>query len=50
VLRQRVLRLFHDSLALFGVLGIDRELAPPDAFAASYQPVVPGHPWYKRIA
>jgi chemotaxis protein methyltransferase CheR len=50
VLRQRVLRLFHDSLALFGVLGIDRELAPSDAFAASYQPIVPGHPWYKRIA
>jgi chemotaxis protein methyltransferase CheR len=50
VLRQRVLRLFHDSLALFGVLGIERELAPSDAFAASYKQVVPGHPWYKRIA
>jgi chemotaxis protein methyltransferase CheR len=50
VLRQRVLRLFHDSLALFGVLGIDRELAPSDAFAGSYQQVVPGQPWYKRIA
>ena len=33
LLRQRVLRLFHDSLALFGVMGIDRELGASDAFA-----------------
>jgi chemotaxis protein methyltransferase CheR len=50
VLRQRVLRLFHDSLARFGVLGIDRELAPSDALAGSYQQLEPGQPWYKRIA
>ena len=50
VLRQRVLRLFHESLMLFGVLGIDRELSPSDASAESYQQVVPGQPWYKRIA
>jgi chemotaxis protein methyltransferase CheR len=50
VLRQRVLRLFHESLALFGVLGIDRELSPSDACFDRYQQVVPGAPWYKRIA
>ncbi|MDM5178021.1 chemotaxis protein [Massilia sp. DJPM01] len=50
VLRQRALRLFHDSLALFGVLGIDRELAPGDTLAASYQPVFAHQPWYKRVA
>jgi chemotaxis protein methyltransferase CheR len=50
VLRQRVLRLFHDSLALFGVLGIDRELAPSDGYEGSYQPIFPNLPWYKRVA
>jgi chemotaxis protein methyltransferase CheR len=50
LLRQRVLRLFHDSLARFGILGIDRELSPSDALAASYQPIFPRLPWYKRIA
>jgi len=49
VLRQRVLRLFHDSLALFGVLGIDRELVPSDAFAAHYQPLFEDGAWYKRV-
>jgi chemotaxis protein methyltransferase CheR len=50
LLRQRVLRLFHDSLSLFGVLGLDREIAEGDALAASYQPVFPHQHWYKRIA
>lgn len=50
LLRQRVLRLFHDSLARFGILGIDRELSPSDTLAASYQAVFPRLPWYKRIA
>jgi chemotaxis protein methyltransferase CheR len=50
MLRQRVLRLFHESLARFGVLGIDRELAPSDAHAESYQAVFPNQPWYKRIS
>jgi chemotaxis protein methyltransferase CheR len=50
LLRQRVLRLFHESLARFGILGIDRELSPSDTLAASYQPVFPRLPWYKRIA
>ncbi|MFL6674426.1 MAG: CheR family methyltransferase [Massilia sp.] len=50
MLRQRVLRLFHESLALFGALGIDRELSPTDSLASSYQPVFPNQAWYKRIA
>ncbi|WP_229426914.1 CheR family methyltransferase [Massilia atriviolacea] len=50
LLRQRVLRLFHDSLARFGVLGIDRALAPGDTLAASYQPVFAHQAWYKRVA
>jgi chemotaxis protein methyltransferase CheR len=49
LLRQRVLRLFHDSLSLFGVLGLDREIADSDPLAASYQPVFAHQPWYKRI-
>lgn len=50
LLRQRTLRLFHDSLALFGVLGLDRELDDDDPARASYQPVFAHQPWYKRIA
>lgn len=47
-LRQRALRLFHDSLARFGVLGIACALGPGDAVAAVYQPL--GHAgWYKRV-
>ena len=49
VLRQRVLRLFHDSLSLFGVLGLDRRLAPTDAIAGDYLPLFDGGGWYKRI-
>ncbi len=49
VLRQRVLRLFHDSLARFGVLGIDRELAAGDAHAAAYLPIFGNLAWYKRV-
>jgi chemotaxis protein methyltransferase CheR len=50
MLRQRVLRLFHESLARFGILGIDRQLAPSDELAGSYQAIFPSQPWYKRIA
>jgi chemotaxis protein methyltransferase CheR len=50
LLRQRVLQLFHDSLSLFGVMGLDREIAAGDPLAANYQPVFPHQPWYKRIA
>ncbi|MDB5747605.1 MAG: Chemotaxis protein [Massilia sp.] len=49
MLRQRVLRLFHESLSRFGVLGIDRELAPGDAHAAAYQPLLGDLPWYRRV-
>ena len=49
LLRQRVLRLFRDSLALFGVLGIDRELVAGDAAAGDYQPLFEDGAWYKRI-
>ena len=49
VLRQRVLRLFRDSLALFGVLGIDRALLATDASVADYQALFDGEAWYKRV-
>jgi chemotaxis protein methyltransferase CheR len=48
LLRQRVLRLFHDSLSRFGVLGIDRPLDDNDAIARYYQPMFGGQYWYKR--
>jgi len=48
-LRQRVLRLFHESLARFGVLGLGSTLAPEDDIAPCYQ-ALGGQPgWYKRI-
>jgi chemotaxis protein methyltransferase CheR len=50
VLRQQTLKLFHDSLSLFGVLGLDRELDDSDALRASYVAVFAHQPWYKRIA
>lgn len=49
VLRQRVLRLFRDSLSLFGVLGVDRELAPADTGMGDYQPLFADGGWYKRV-
>lgn len=49
LLRQRVLRLFHDSLALFGVMGIDKELGTSDAFAEDYQRLFEDAAWYKRV-
>jgi len=49
-LRQRVLRLFHESLSLFGTLGLDREIGQGDAFGESYQAIFPHQPWYKRVA
>jgi chemotaxis protein methyltransferase CheR len=50
VLRRRVLRLFHDSLSRFAVLGIDREFDEGDAFGANYQAVFSHQGWYKRVA
>lgn len=49
LLRQRVLRLFRDSLSLFGVLGLDRELGPGDAGALDYEPLFEDGGWYKRV-
>ncbi|WP_288380063.1 CheR family methyltransferase [uncultured Massilia sp.] len=49
VLRQRVLRLFRDSLSLFGVLGLDRALAATDAGVEDYQLLSEDGGWYKRI-
>jgi chemotaxis protein methyltransferase CheR len=50
LLRQRVLQLFHASLAPFGVLALDRQLDEDDALAAFYRPLQPLQPWYKRVA
>lgn len=50
LLRRRVLRLFDDSLALLGVLGIDRPLDGEDDLAGQYQELIAGQSWYKRIA
>ena len=50
LLRQRVLALFHDSLAVLGALGIDRPLDEEDRVAGNYLQLIPGHPWYKRTA
>jgi chemotaxis protein methyltransferase CheR len=49
VLRQRVLRLFHDSLARFGVLCLDGQMAVADAHAGTYQAIDGHRPWYKRV-
>jgi chemotaxis protein methyltransferase CheR len=49
-LRQRVLRLFDDSLAPFGVLALDREFDGHDPAARHYRQVLPYQPWYKRVA
>jgi chemotaxis protein methyltransferase CheR len=49
-LRRRVLQLFHDSLAPFGMLALDRTLDAGDALAPQYQAVFPQQPWYKRTA
>ncbi len=50
LLRQRVLQLFHDSLAPFGTLGLDRELDLNDPLNLAYQSITQGLAWYKRIA
>lgn len=49
LLRQRVLRLFRDSLSLFGVIGLDRELGAADAGVMDYQPLFEDGGWYKRV-
>jgi len=49
LLRHRVMQLFHDSLAVFGVLGIDRELDERERQAVNYQQLLAHQPWYKRL-
>jgi chemotaxis protein methyltransferase CheR len=49
VLRQRVLRLFHGSLARFGVLCLDGQMSVADAYAGTYQAIQGEWPWYKRV-
>lgn len=49
LLRGRTLRLFHESLSLFGIIGIDREMDGNDPLGVCYQPVFAHQAWYKRI-
>lgn len=49
VLRQRVLNLFHGSLAPFGILGLDRAIDAADALAPHYA-AMPQPGWCRRIA
>lgn len=49
-LRRRVLQLFDDSLAPFGMLALDREFDQHDPIASHYRPVLAHQPWYKRVA
>jgi chemotaxis protein methyltransferase CheR len=48
-LRRRALRLFNDSLARFGVLGLDRPIDAETGLAGLYQPLQPGVFWYRRL-
>jgi len=50
VLRRRVLQLFDDSLAPFGMLALDRPLDEHEPLARHYKPLLPHQPWYKRMA
>jgi chemotaxis protein methyltransferase CheR len=48
-LRQRVLRLFDDSLAQSGMLVLDRLLVDDDPLSRHYKQVFQHQPWYKRV-
>lgn len=47
-LRERVLRLFDDSLAQSGMLVLDRPFDDGEPLARQYKQVFPHQPWYKR--
>lgn len=47
-LRRRVLRLFHESLARFGVLDPGRMLDPAELPAGAYRLLRPYQPWYQK--
>jgi chemotaxis protein methyltransferase CheR len=49
LLRQRVLHLFHESLAPFGILGLDRAIDSSDALAVHYT-AMPQPGWCRRIS
>lgn len=49
-LRKRVLQLFDDSLAPFGMLALDRPLDEHDPLARHYKPLLAHQSWYKRVA
>ena len=49
-LRNKTLNLFHDSLSLFGMLGLDRQLQDSDPLFTRYVAVFANLPWYKRVA
>jgi len=49
-LRERVLRLFDDSLAQSGMLVLDRPFGDGEPLARQYKQVFPHQPWYKRVA
>jgi chemotaxis protein methyltransferase CheR len=49
VLRRRVLRLFHDSLARCGVLRLDGQMSVADAYTGTYQAIQCESPWHKRV-
>jgi chemotaxis protein methyltransferase CheR len=49
-LRKRVLQLFDDSLAPFGMVALDRQLDEHEPLARHYKPLLAHQPWYKRVA
>jgi chemotaxis protein methyltransferase CheR len=49
-LRKRVLQLFDDSLAPFGMLALDRPLDEHDPLGHHYKPLLAHQAWYKRVA
>ncbi|TFW20555.1 chemotaxis protein [Duganella callida] len=49
-LRRRVLQLFDDSLAPFGMLALDQPLDDHDPLARHYKPLLAHQSWYKRVA
>ncbi len=50
LLRRRVLQLFDDSLAPFGMLALDQPLDHHDPVSRHYKPLLAHQSWYKRVA
>lgn len=49
-LRRRVVQLFDDSLAPFGMLTLDQPLDDHDPVSRHYKPLLAHQSWYKRVA